>query len=266
MSTRNLRTVQEKMKKNAIIQARLGSTRLPRKVLLDLQGKPVLKWVIDRVGQAKTIDQVVVATSTSKGDDEIVKHCLNWSVPYFRGSENDVLGRFVEAAKKYDADLVIRINADNPLIDPFYIDELVKSIVADSSEYQSYQTLEGNPVMLTALSFFAEAVTMDCLTKADKIIKDVFEREHVTLGIYKRPDTFKVKFLNVPDFCRGQNVRLTLDTSKDYELLKQIFEKAGPGIESIHSADVIEMIKRNPQWLEMMREQTVLNPKTDKKG
>ncbi|MHC4526066.1 MAG: cytidylyltransferase domain-containing protein [Planctomycetota bacterium] len=249
------------MRKIGIIQARLGSTRLPGKVLLKLNDKSVLKWVIDRSSNSGQLDEIVVATSISPADDKIANCCMKWRVPCFRGSENDVLGRFADAAEKHEADIVVRINADNPLIDPEYIDGLIEHIIAGKHDYVSYQTSAGKPIMLTALSFFAEALNRSCLNKADEFIKDPFEREHVTLGIYKRPDVFNVKFLPIPEFCDHSDIRLTLDTQGDFNVLQKIVAALGKNADSSDSRDVIELLQHRPDLLNMMAEQNACNPK-----
>ncbi|MHC4525810.1 MAG: N-acetylneuraminate synthase family protein, partial [Planctomycetota bacterium] len=229
--------------------------------MLRLNNKSVLKWVIDRLSDSSQLDEVIVATSSSASDDKIEDCCQQWQVPCFRGSENDVLGRFVGAAKKHEADVVVRINADNPLIDSDYIDGLVKCITAGRSDYVSYQTSAGKPVMLTALGFFAEALSRSCLEKAGEFIEDPFEREHVTLGIYKRPDVFKVRFLPIPEFCDHPDIRLTLDTQGDFGVLQKIVAALGPKADSCKSRDVIELLQHRPDLLNMMSEQNACNPK-----
>ena len=109
-----------------IIQARMGSTRLPGKVMKDLNGKPVLWHVIERVKQAKNIDQIIIATTTHKRDKIIYDKAMEWGVKAYKGSEEDVLARYYETANKYEIDTVLRITSDCPLIDPYVIDEIVE--------------------------------------------------------------------------------------------------------------------------------------------
>jgi spore coat polysaccharide biosynthesis protein SpsF len=248
-----------------IVQARLGSTRLPQKVLKPIGDRCLLKWVLDRVSRAKKPNQTVVATSTAKEDDQIEQQCRDWSTPCFRGSESDVLKRFVNAASFFDADLVIRVNADNPFIDPTYIDELIEDTLKESSEYESFQLSTGQPVMLTAISFFAEAITASCLKRADKMITNPFEREHVTLGIYQRPEIFKVRFLKVPSFCDNINIRLSVDTQQDYKMLKDLFALLNDEALTVSSRDLTERIMRDPKWIKQMKKLNNLNPKTARK-
>ena len=250
------------MKTIAIIQARLRSTRLVGKVLRDLGDRCVLRWVVDRLRNAKCLDEIVVATSTAEADDMLVAQCRRWQVPCFRGSESDVLGRFVETAKTYAADRVVRVNADNPLIDPLYIDRLVDAGKRSEADYQSYRRGDGTPVMLTAMSFFAEVVSMSCLRRADREIDDPFEREHVTLGIYTKPEQYDVCWLDVPSGCNDPRLRLTLDTSDDLALLRTVFSALGPRAESAGTPEILDLIHRHPEWLRTMVALNHSNPKT----
>lgn len=247
-----------------IIQARTGSTRLPEKVLLDLAGRSVLRWVLDRASRSETLDGLIVATSTAVEDDQIADLCKRWGVNVFRGSEDDVLSRFHEAAKAFEAETIVRINSDSPLIDPVYVDKLVIDAQETSAEYSSYRVSDGQPVMLTAIGFFAELMTWACLDRADKIITDPFEREHVTLGIYSRPEEFNVRFLNVPGFCNDLSIRLTLDLQKDLDLLREMFAKLGDSAKTVGANEVVQLLDSHPDWRRKMVELNTLNPKLNK--
>jgi len=248
-------------KATAIVQARTGSTRLPRKVLLELGDRCVLRWVLDRVGRAKQLDSVVLATSTNARDDVLAERCRVWGVPCFRGSEEDVLGRFLAAAQAHDAGLIVRVNADNPLVDPFYVDRLVDAMKGSTMDYVSYRFTDGTPVMLTAVSFFAEIMTLDCLRRAAARIADPSEREHVTLGIYRRPDVFRVDWLEVPDFCSDRRLRFTLDTQDDLSLLREIGALLGPGFQEVTAEEVVRIVGERPALLRRMAALNAANRK-----
>ena len=245
----------------AVVQARMGSTRLPDKVLLPLGDRCVLQWVLDRLSNAQRLDQIVVATSVSPSDDAISAHCQAWGITCFRGSENDVLGRFAQAAVEANADLVVRINADNPLIDPKYIDELVADIRKTEADYASFRLRNGRPIILTGLSFFAEIVTRACLEQASRTIKDPFEREHVTLGIYNRPSEFAVQFKEVPEMLNVPELRLTLDTAEDYAMLQQLVLALNGDAISASAERVVLLINDRPDWKKRMAELNRQNPK-----
>lgn len=246
----------------AILPARLTSSRLPEKVLLPLGDRPVLKWVVDRVNLSKQVDRVVVATTTNPTDDRIADFCKYNGIFCFRGSETNVLGRFISAADFYGATLAVRVNPDNPLVDPLYLDELVTDAANSNAGYVSYELSNKLPVMLCGVGFFAEAIQIRTLKDADRLITDTFEREHVTLGIYKRPETFRVRFLPVPPFCDNPDIRLTLDTSTDFQLLSTVVSTLGANGISTGASEIVELLHRHPEWLAAMREQNRENPKT----
>ncbi len=254
----------EQPKVVAVVQARMGSTRLPGKLFLPLGPKTVLRWVLDRVREARRVDDVVVATSTAAENDRLVERCGQWGVGSFRGSESDVLGRCLAAAREADAGWVVRVNADNPLVDPRYIDALVDAARQGRADYQSYRRGDSKPVMLTALSFFAEVISRECLERADREIRDRFEREHVTLGIYGRPSRFDVRWLDVPAWCNDPRLRLTVDTQADLDLLRQVVAGLGPGAETATAEQVVRLVQEHSKWLETMAVLNAANPKTEK--
>jgi len=230
-----------------------------------LADRQLLRWVLDRLARADRIDQLVVATSTATGDDVIADLCQAWDISCFRGSENDVLGRFIAAAKAFDAKLIVRVNADNPFVDPGYADILIDHIVTTGAEYASYQRQDGKHVMLTALSFFTEVLTMQCLQRAAETIGDQFQREHVTLGIYNRPDEFDVRYLPVPDFCNDPRLRFTVDTPDDLAMLREIFSALGQRAPDATAEEIVSLVNRNSNWLDKMAELNNMNPKSAKR-
>lgn len=249
------------MKTVAIIQARMGSTRLPGKVLLTLGTKSVLSWVIERVSLARQVQQVVVATTNSPADEPIAELCRAHGIACFRGHEHDVLKRFVDAAQAFRADQVIRVNADNPLIDPAFVDTLCEELSASGAEYISYATAAGRPVMLTALSFFAEALTAPCLLRADREMSSPPAREHVTIGIYQAPEQYRVRFLPVPACCNDSRLRFTLDTQADLDLLREIVTAMGPDARDWPADRVVSMVAWRPDWLARMEALNAQNRK-----
>jgi len=246
----------------AIVQARMGSTRLSGKVLRDVAGRTILDWVLDRLAQATRIDEIVVATSVGSKDDVIEAFCRERSVTCFRGSEDDVLGRFEAAAQTHDADIIVRVNADNPLVDPRYVDVMVDALRSEGGDYVSYRRGDGKPVMLTALSFFTEAMSRDCLDRAHREIDSMFEREHVTLGIYNRPDEYDVRWIDVPVICNNESLRFTLDTPEDLAFLETFLESLGDEAISVDAETVVASAVTQPEWLKRMDALNNQNPKT----
>jgi spore coat polysaccharide biosynthesis protein SpsF len=245
----------------AIVQARMGASRLPGKPLLPLGDRPVLGWVIERLRRAGKLDQLVVATSTAPQDDVLVQRCAEWGIDCHRGSERDVLGRFREAAEAFGASAIVRVCADNPLISSSHVDELVEALRATGTDYVGFQLADSSPAILTGLGFFAEALSLHGLTVAAESIDAPNEREHVTLGIYTRPDRFTLRYLAVPACCEDRNLRFTLDTPLDLEVLREVFAVLGSRALSATPEEVVSTLDENPQWLASMRRSNQENPK-----
>lgn len=200
----------------AIIQARTSSTRLPKKVLLDLEGETVLERVIKRVSCASLVNKVIVATSVEKNDDAIEEICSKIKVDCFRGSLNDVLDRFYHAAKKYHADHVVRITADCPLMDPSVIDQVISFHLEKQCDYTSNTLKDTYPD-----GEDVEVINLSALEKAWEEARLLSEREHVTPYIRKNQGVFSLGSVE-----NSQNVsdqRWTLDNPEDYEFIKTVY-------------------------------------------
>lgn len=206
-----------KVTTQVIIQARMGSTRLPGKVLKILNGKAVLWHVVERSGTASLVDRVVVATTENDEDIEIVNWCKNNSVLCVTGSSEDVLSRYIKAANEYPADIIIRITADCPLVDPGTIDALVSLHKATGSDYTTNVLKPTYPAGLDA-----EVVLSKILAKVNKIATLKSHREHVTMYIRENLNEFKTA--NLAFGRNAEHIRLTLDRVEDYEVLSKIFE------------------------------------------
>ena len=203
------------MKIVAIIQARMASSRLPGKVLADVCGKPVLHYVVSRVRQASTLSLFAVATSDHSTDDVIEKFCQINGVPCFRGSLDDVLDRYYRAAKYFQADVIVRLTADCPLLDPVIIDDVVQTFFSGEFDYVS--SAPNYPDGLDTEVFTWEALKQTwqeaCLPS---------EREHVTPYIIKNPRRFRVGSMkNDQDLS---HMRWTVDEPQDLELVRQIYQ------------------------------------------
>jgi spore coat polysaccharide biosynthesis protein SpsF len=200
----------------AIIQARMSSTRLPGKVLMPLVGKPVLEHVVSRIEYCKTIQKIVVATSVDSSDDAIEIWCNTRSISCFRGSLNDVLDRYYQAAKQYKADAIVRITADCPVIDPTIVDEVVSGYSDGGFEFFGLSGEFPDGLDCTVFAFSA-------IERAWKESTLYSEREHVGPYIEKHPELFKsgtlVKFKDLAHY------RWTLDEMRDYEFLQAIFSR-----------------------------------------
>lgn len=227
----------------AIIQARMGSTRLPGKVLMDLLGKPVLEHVIDRLKQSQYINQIIVATSDNEGNEEILDLCDLKNVLCFRGSEDDVLNRFYQACIYFNIkpdDILIRITADCPVIDYEIVDKTIKLHLDENNDYTSNTMPCTYPDGLDC-----EIFSFEILTKAWKNANLSSEREHVTLYIKNHPEIFKLGGLtNDVDYS---DLRWTLDEKEDFILINEIYENLYCKNEFFKMDDIIELLEDKPE-------------------
>ena len=252
------------MKIIAIIQARLGSTRLPGKVLLDLEGRTVLEHVIRRVRSSKFVNDIIVATTINKEDLEIVKLCASLGISVYCGSVDDVLDRYFQTARLFKAYHIARITSDCPLIDPKIIDDVVALHLSEKSDYTSNILKETFPDGQDT-----EIFTFNALKEAWKNANLASEREHVTPYIRKNP---LFKHVNLEYNEDLSQKRWTLDNPEDFEFIKIIYEnlyKKNPffGMEEIlkfiNEYPAIEKInnslKRNQGYLKSLKEEKILS-------
>lgn len=231
------------MKVVAIIQARMGSTRLPGKVLMEVLDKPLLEYQIERVKRSKLIDEVVIATTTKETETPIIDLCKRLGIFYYRGSENNVLKRYYEAATQYNADIIVRLTSDCPIIDPQIIDMVINSFIENREEIDyASNTLERTyPRGMDVEVFSYKALKYTYLNATS-----VAEQEHVTPYIYQNPNTFNL-FSIINDLDESKH-RWTVDTIEDFNLIKKIicyFNKHNT-IFSIN--DVINLLNNNKEW------------------
>lgn len=226
------------MKIVAIVQARMSSTRLPGKVLMDLAGKPVLEHVIERLRFCKNIDSIVVATSTDESDSQIEYWCQLAQCICYRGSLQDVLDRYVQAARLVQADVVVRITADCPVIDPKVVDEVIDGYL--SSDYAFYGLKGEFPDGLDCTVFATSA-----LERAWREAKLPSEREHVGPYIEKNPQLFKGGGLE--KFQGLSHLRWTLDEPRDYDFLKEIFNRLYKANQLFFTNDILTLLKQEPE-------------------
>jgi spore coat polysaccharide biosynthesis protein SpsF len=225
-----------------IIQARMGSTRLPGKVLMDLRGRTVLARVVGRLRRATRVDEIVVATTDCVADDAIVRECSRLGVSTFRGSEVDVLDRYYQAARLFAAGIVVRITSDCPVIDPQLVDETICIFHQQRGDYASNAFPRTYPRGLDT-----EVFTIAALEQAWRDAREPYEREHVTPYFYEHPELFRLVSQ------RGQidysQYRWTLDTAEDLELLHTIYARFDDG--DFSWSDAIQLMEREPELAEL---------------
>jgi spore coat polysaccharide biosynthesis protein SpsF len=226
----------------AIIQARMGSSRFPGKMLVRLGGIPLLEWVVRRLLRATTPAQVVLATSEGEGDDKLAELAANLGVAVFRGSEEDVLGRFLGAANMSDADNVVRICADNPFVDPIEIDRLVTFFATNPCDYAcNHLDRLGSGY---ADGFGAEIFSVGLLNQLVGLAKDARYREHLTLYLWEHQSRFRIKAMDAPLDLRFPDLRFDIDQPRDLSRLESLVA-SGVGIET-PAASIVEIALAEP--------------------
>lgn len=217
----------------------MGSTRLPGKVLIDIGGRTALARVVRRLSRATLIDGVIVATSDLPADDAIVQECERLSIRCFRGSESDVLDRYYWAAKNFDADAVVRITSDCPLIDPQLVDETIRVFETQEADYASNVIPRTYPRGLDTEVFTAEALAWAWLEA-----REPHQREHVTPYLYEHPEIFKMaSAIADEDFSHH---RWTLDTPEDLDLIRAIYSRFD-NRDDFSWRDVLALMEREPE-------------------
>lgn len=230
----------------AIVQARMTSTRLPGKVLMPMAGRPMLSWQIERMQRATRLDNIVVATTVNATDDAIVDFCQAEGVAVTRGPEDDVLTRYVDAARTFGATTVVRLTSDCPLIDPALIDEALERFASAQPpcDYLSNMLEPSFPYGLAV-----EVMTAQALRQAAEEARDPQEREHVTPFIYWRPQRFRLQsFTMTPNLSQH---RWTVDTPEDFALVSRIVSELYPAKQAFTIQDVLELLQRHPQWVKI---------------
>jgi spore coat polysaccharide biosynthesis protein SpsF len=227
----------------AIIQARMNSSRLPGKVLQPVLGKPLLEYEIERLQRITNIDELVVATTVDPRDNLIVELCERLKIPYFRGSENDVLERYYGAATKYNADVLVRVTADCPLIDPRVCEETIRFFL---DNYPKYDYVSNVIDRTFPRGFDTEVFSFQALCEAHHEALSIADREHVTVFLYRQPERYHIgSFINRED--QSQH-RWTVDTPEDLELITKIIQGLYPIKFDFGLADILNLLNNHPEW------------------
>jgi spore coat polysaccharide biosynthesis protein SpsF len=237
------------MKTVVIIQARMGSTRLSGKVMKNLYGKSVLEHDIERVKQCNQIDDIIIATTDHENDTVIAMEAEKCGVKCFRGSESDVLSRYYFAAKENNADIVVRITSDCPLIDPFVTDQVIDFYKTHDYHYVSNGNTDPSKVTYPR-GLDTEVFSFKGLEEAYLNAKESYQREHVTPYFYE--DGKNVYFYkNNKDYSK---YRWTLDTDSDWELIQQIYKHLYKGTHDFYMEDVVKLMEETPELYEINKD------------
>jgi len=241
-----LLVMDKKVRVVIIIQARMKSTRLPGKILKKVLDRTLLDYQIERLKKVKKADDIVIATSTNSYDNKIISLCNSINCNSFRGSENDVLSRYYHAAKKFNADCIVRINSDCPLIDHEVVDRLINHYISNFPYYDYVSNIleESYPIGL-----HTEVFSMNSLVVAydNAIAHD--EREHVTPYIYRNKDIFRLGSVKID--TNLSNYRWTVDYPEDFELIEEIISGIYPNNKDFDMYDILNFLDDNPRLLDI---------------
>lgn len=250
-----------------VIQARSGSTRMPAKILLPFDGREtILDMVIENIRRDNPGVVIVVATTTNEADDRIAGMALRHGVKCYRGSENDVLGRFIGAADTYGLDRIIRVCSDNPFLQTASFRQLIGTADAHpEADYVAYAFPDGRPTIKSHLGLYAELATVSALRRAAAAMTgdrdEKLYREHVTIYLYTHPDTFTLAFMPLPDALRERtDLRLTLDTPSDFRLLNELYRRLHDETDG-SLASLIALVDSNADYGRIMKQNIAQNEK-----
>lgn len=231
----------------AIIQARMGSSRLPNKVLMEIDGKTSLKFMVDRVAKSNYIEKIIIATTTNERDKVIVDFCVKNNILFYCGSENDVLDRYYKASKNNEVRTIVRLTSDCPLIDPYQIDQTIKlyfdkgvNYAANAVPPEVKKYPDGSDV---------EVFSFKDLTRAWIETKNIKDREHVTFYFWKRNKNFTTAMLdNKYDWGK---YRITVDYIEDIDLVRKIVRKLKDQKKFGTTKEIIEILESNPELIKI---------------
>jgi spore coat polysaccharide biosynthesis protein SpsF len=239
-----------------IIQARLGSSRLPRKVLIPfVNNKSILQILIENLLKVFSKDQIILATTKSDIDDELERFAINNKLNYFRGEESNVLKRFIDCAEHLKVSNIIRVCADNPFLMPQFITEIINN-VDEEYDYVSFKFPDGTPTIKSHIGLFAEYTNLRALKKIAELTADPIYLEHVTNYLYSHSSLFRIKFINLPPNLQNRkDIRLTIDSQEDFDNLKELYKNLPEITDENFLKDLLFAIDNNYQLKNIMIEQ-----------
>lgn len=228
----------------ATIEARMTSSRLPGKVLMEYCGKSNLQHIIERLKRSNYIDDVVVATTTNEQDNSIVELCEKIKCKYYRGSEEDVLLRVLESAKSVNADIIVEITGDCPVIDWRYADKIIEVFFSGDYDYAANILKRTFPRGVDTQVF-----PVEILEEVNKVSKNPVDHEHVSLYIYTHPEKYRLINWEADNNMNHPEFEITLDTKEDYEFINQIYEILYPKDQDFSAQDVVDLLIEHPEMI-----------------
>ncbi|NJD03360.1 MAG: spore coat biosynthesis protein F [Ruminiclostridium sp.] len=239
----------------ATIEARMTSSRLPGKVLMELGGRPSLQQMIERLKRGRYIDDVVVATTINKTDDPIAELCEKLGCTYFRGSEEDVLLRVLEAAKSASADIIVEITGDCPVIDWRHADRLIEMFFSGDYDYCSNVIERTFP-----RGFDTQVFPVSVLDRVNTLTSCKTDHEHVSIYIYTHPEQFRLLNWKADEHMRHPEFEITLDTPEDYRMIHEIYERLYCKNSDFSCEDVIKLLMEDESLIGIVRDIKRKNP------
>lgn len=227
----------------------MGSSRLPGKVMSNIDGKPMLWHVINRLRKAKKIGEIILAIPDTEENDVLEKFAKENNVKYFRGSEKDVLSRYYCAAKKFKIDMILRITSDCPLVDPELADLLIEKHLNSGADYTSNVQKRTFPRGLDM-----EVFNFEALEKAHKKAGENYQREHVTPYIYEHPEIFNLRSVGAEGKLKNPDLRLTVDMKEDLELVREVYKRLNKPEEIFGTEKIIDLFSEKPELAEINKD------------
>lgn len=238
--------IKNRNKYGAIIEARMGSSRLPGKVLMKFNKVPAIRYLVERLKYVTELDDIIVATTINKKDDQLVKYLSKFNIKYFRGSEENVLQRVLIAAKKYDIKNIVQVTGDCPLIDPTLVSQTINVFKNNKNKYVSNSTIRSYPDGMDVAVFS----TKD-LQKVSKLTKNKEDLEHVTLYFKNNPNKFSQINLMAPSKHHMPELGLTLDEINDYKLINTIISRLHSKKKAFSLDDILTFLMTNKKYLKI---------------
>jgi spore coat polysaccharide biosynthesis protein SpsF len=230
------------MKIGCIIEARMTSSRLPGKVLLDIWGKPAVLRQIERIQRSRFIDNIIVATTVNATDNALVELLEKENIPYYRGSEDDVLGRVAKTAALFELDVIVEITGDCPLVDIGESDQVIERYLEGGYDLVSNNLIRSYPIGMDTV-----VMSNRILQEAARNTDDPAHREHVCLYLYENPFDYRFSNIEAPHFLRDAKLRMTLDTREDYEFIYKVYEELYPQKADFNLYDMMKLLNRKPE-------------------
>lgn len=234
------------MKIVSTIEARMGSSRLPGKTLGEMAGKPMLELLIERLKRARKVDEIVVATTTEAEDEVITKLAERVGVKWFRGSSEDVLDRVLKAAKACQADIIVEMIGDNPLLEPQLVDEAIDIYLKGDYDYVSNAIKETYPDGL-----YVQVFSVETLDEVARLTNDPADRENVSLYIYEHPEKYRLYNMAATAEYHHPEYRWTVDTEADFQFVKAVYENLYYEKPTFAIADIMTLLAEKPELLKI---------------